>query len=585
MYIPTVAIIGFGIAGKIHYKNLKKMNANIKYIVDYNYQEIKKSIGNQIRVTSDITDVLDDMEVNAVIICTPTKYHYSQVMSCLFSKKHVFCEKPLSNIENEIKECYQLAKYKNLKLLCALNRRFDPNIMGIKEKINKKEVGKIHNIMTISRDFPYPKLEYLKISSGIFHDCAVNDIDFVNWLLDDKPISVYVTGNIIKPEEIGGNELDNATIIMEYSSGIIATLNLSRISKNYDQRIEVYGENGVIKSDNPYGEVRNNENNPISFPERYAESYKNELNYFFDSIRFDKEIEIDSNVNISNLKIIDACEKSFKSCRKVTVKYGDGFRNYDNVVEAVKTTYLKARKNQTVEYIKRMRTKYLTFNREMSFTDIFSNLEHFVDISDPDISLPNYHHGLQTAEAIRKDGHPDWLQLVGLIHDIGKIIYKWGCDEDGTSLKEQWGIVGDTFIVGCQLPEKIVFPEFNSENPDKNHLVYGSKMGIYSPNCGLDNTLCSWGHDEYLYQILKHNGCKIPDEALYIVRFHSLYSHHKDNQYAHLLIEKDHNMLKWLKLFNKYDLYTKSDITIDNSTKEYYDDLIDKYFESRILKL
>ena len=75
-----------------------------------------------------------------------------------------------------------------------------------------------------------------------------------------------------------------------------------------------------------------------------------------------------------------------------------------------------------------------------------------------DISLPNYHHGIQTAEEIRKDGHPEWLQLIGLIHDIGKIMYLWGCDEDGTSIKEQGRIiVGDTFIVGCKLPEKIVF--------------------------------------------------------------------------------------------------------------------------------
>ena len=65
----------------------------------------------------------------------------------------------------------------------------------------------------------------------------------------------------------------------------------------------------------------------------------------------------------------------------------------------------------------------------------------------------------------------------------------------------------------------------------------------------------------------------------YIVSFHSLYSDHKYNQYTHLLSEKDHNMLKWLKLFNKYDLYTKSDVTIDDGTKEYYNQLIYKYFE------
>ena len=102
-----------------------------------------------------------------------------------------------------------------------------------------------------------------------------------------------------------------------------------------------------------------------------------------------------------------------------------------------------------------MHKKYLKFDKKLNIKNIFKSLEKFVDISDPDISLPNYYHGIQTAEAIRKDGHPEWLQLVGLIHDIGKIIFLKGCDEDGTSIKNQWGIVGDTFIVGCKIPDSI----------------------------------------------------------------------------------------------------------------------------------
>lgn len=86
-----------------------------------------------------------------------------------------------------------------------------------------------------------------------------------------------------------------------------------------------------------------------------------------------------------------------------------------------------------------MHNKYLCFNNKISIKNIFKHLEKFIDISDPDISLPNYYHGLQTAEGIRKDGYLEWLQLVGLIHDIGKIIYLWGCDEDGTSIDTQWG--------------------------------------------------------------------------------------------------------------------------------------------------
>ena len=92
----------------------------------------------------------------------------------------------------------------------------------------------------------------MKISSGIFHDCAVHDIDFVNWILDDRPVSVYVIGNIVTRYEKNAGNLDNAIIIMEYPSGVIANLNLSRISSNYDQRIEIYGEKGELILENPY---------------------------------------------------------------------------------------------------------------------------------------------------------------------------------------------------------------------------------------------------------------------------------------------------------------------------------------------
>ena len=197
----------------------------------------------------------------------------------------------------------------------------------------------------------------------------------------------------------------------------------------------------------------------------------------------------------------------------------------------------------------------------MELWDILENLNSFTDISDPDSSHPNLYHAIQTAEMIKKDGHPEWMQLIGLIHDIGKIMYKKGNNKEGTGIKDQWAIVGDTFIVGCKLPESIIFPEFNCENPDTNNNKYNSKLGIYKECCGLDNLHCSWGHDEYLYTILKSekNSNTLPDEALYIARFHSLYLYHDKGEYLHFQSEKDKKMISILKEFNKYDLYSKSD--------------------------
>ena len=101
---------------------------------------------------------------------------------------------------------------------------------------------------------------------------------------------------------------------------------------------------------------------------------------------------------------------------------------------------------------------------------------------------------------------------------------------------------------------------------------------MYKAHCGLDQTMCSWGHDEYLYQVLKHNKVDLPEEALYVIRYHSLYPYHNKGSYTELLDDKDKKMFKWLKKFSEYDLYSKSDESIDTpENREYYHSLILKY--------
>jgi inositol oxygenase len=174
---------------------------------------------------------------------------------------------------------------------------------------------------------------------------------------------------------------------------------------------------------------------------------------------------------------------------------------------------------------------------------------------------------LQTSEAIRADGHPDWMVLVGLMHDMGKVL----CLFD----EPQWAVVGDTFPVGCAYSDKVVYPEFFKLNPDYNKEEYQTELGIYSKNCGLRNIDMSWGHDEYVYQMMKDY---LPEPGLYMLRYHSFYAWHREGAYEYLLDDHDKEMLKWVKLFNPYDLYSKNPTPPDwTKLKGYYEDLVAKY--------
>ncbi|XP_072291012.1 inositol oxygenase [Eucyclogobius newberryi] len=256
-------------------------------------------------------------------------------------------------------------------------------------------------------------------------------------------------------------------------------------------------------------------------------------------------------------------------------KKKEQYRNYENgdLFERVFKTYKLMHTNQTTKFVRQKHAEWTSFNHnEMGIMEAVMSLDQLVDESDPDVDFPNSFHAFQTAEGIRKK-HPDkdWFQLVGLIHDIGKIMALWG--------EPQWAVVGDTFPVGCKFQKNIVFRDTSfKDNPDEINPNYNTDCGIYEPNCGIDKVLMSWGHDEYLYQVLKFNKCSIPEEGLYMIRFHSFYPWHSHNDYFHLCNNKDLQMLPWVKEFNKFDLYTKTtDMPDVEQLKTYYQSLIDKY--------
>ena len=245
------------------------------------------------------------------------------------------------------------------------------------------------------------------------------------------------------------------------------------------------------------------------------------------------------------------------------------FRNYDDPArDTVKEFYRLNHQFQTLAFVKNKKDDFLALNRrKMSLWEAVEFLNTLVDDSDPDINLDQTQHLMQTSEAIRADGHPDWFILTGFLHDLGKILCLFG--------EPQWAVVGDTFPVGCSFSDKIVYPEFFRANPDFNNSDLNSKFGIYEPDCGLDEVQMSWGHDEYLYHVLRDF---LPEPALYIIRYHSFYAQHRENAYDHLLCKKDWELFEWVKKFNPYDLYTKSPKSPNvQELKPYYEDLAAKY--------
>lgn len=292
-----------------------------------------------------------------------------------------------------------------------------------------------------------------------------------------------------------------------------------------------------------------------------------------DGKAFDEVSDAVDEVNVLKLKQKQAWDEKSKFD---TEKDKATFRNYEEACDRVKNFYKEQHEKQTVDFNIKSRVEFKQKKRaRMGIWDAMEMLNKLVDESDPDTSVSQIEHLLQTAEAMRRDNKPDWMQVTGLVHDLGKLLFMFGSEG-------QWDVVGDTFVVGCGFSEKIIYPETFKGNPDYNDPVFSSEYGIYQPHCGLDNVMLSWGHDEYLYHVLKAQS-SLPEEGLAMIRYHSFYPWHREGAYAHLTNEKDLKSLAAVKAFNPYDLYSKDDDPVDPvKLKPYYEGLIAKFFPEEL---
>ena len=259
----------------------------------------------------------------------------------------------------------------------------------------------------------------------------------------------------------------------------------------------------------------------------------------------------------------------FVECRYQPDKKKEDFRNYEQTTPGVREFYRLNHTCQTRDFVLSKKREFVgSRRRSMSVWEAMEYLNTLVDDSDPDTDLSQIEHLLQTAESIRHDGHPRWFVLTGLIHDLGKILCLFG--------EPQWAVVGDTFPVGCAWSDRIVYPEFFRANADAAVPAYQTRLGVYTEACGLDAVDISWGHDEYLYHVVKDY---LPEEGLYMIRYHSCYPIHKEGAYPYLMNAHDKEMFRWVDAFNPYDLYSKGHAKPDvEKLKPYYQELIAEYF-------
>eukprot|EP00913_Durusdinium_trenchii_P029942 g28058.t1 len=233
--------------------------------------------------------------VDAVIVASATDTHFPYIMKALRADKAVLAEKPISHELHEVMEAVQLAKSRNLAFVCGYQRRADRHFRELKRHLDAGAIGNLKVLKTCSRDNPIPPMEYLRTSGGIFHDMLIHDFDMLDFLSGGQvPESVTAIGHSYNPEIKAMGDVDTCAVMFKYPSGLIAMVDTSRdASYGYDQRIEAFGEHGMLSAKNELTstvELATAEGHLMppamySFPQRYLQAYRSELTEFIELVQ------------------------------------------------------------------------------------------------------------------------------------------------------------------------------------------------------------------------------------------------------------------------------------------------------------
>ncbi len=302
----NVGLIGAGRIGRIHAGNLANRipNARLVAVADIDL-EAAKSLTAELNIEtafSDYAQLLEHGDLQAVVISSATDTHAQIIMEAAAAGKHIFCEKPLALELSRIDDALDAVEAAGVKLQVGFNRRFDPNYRKVREMAAEGKIGEPQILRITSRDTEPPPLEFVKVSGGIFLDMTIHDFDMARYITGSEIEEIYVIGAVMidpRIEEFG--DLDTVIITLRFENGVIGTIDNSRKAVyGYDQRIELFGSEGMISTENETPDRHSLSNadgiqKPLPlhfFLERYIESYLREMQSFVDCVQNDTPPEV-----------------------------------------------------------------------------------------------------------------------------------------------------------------------------------------------------------------------------------------------------------------------------------------------------
>jgi myo-inositol 2-dehydrogenase/D-chiro-inositol 1-dehydrogenase len=323
----NIAVLGAGRIGRIHAGNIAAHPlarlAGIADPVPQAAAALAEALG------APVLSPAQAMAADAVLIASPTPTHADYIEQAAAAGRPVFCEKPIDLAVERVRACLAAVKQAGIPLMVGFNRRWDPHFGALKQRLDAGEIGDLELLTIISRDPSPPPLAYVAVSGGLFRDMMIHDLDMACFLLGERPVAISAFGSSLVDPAIGAaGDVDTALVMLRTASGRLCQISNSRRAVyGYDQRIEAHGAAGLLRAGNvlpttvELADGRGFRSDPVLpfFLERYAASYKAELDAFVRAIRDGQPVRPDGEDGLRALLLADAAVRAMQTGQVVEV--------------------------------------------------------------------------------------------------------------------------------------------------------------------------------------------------------------------------------------------------------------------------
>jgi myo-inositol 2-dehydrogenase/D-chiro-inositol 1-dehydrogenase len=329
--VVRFGVFGCGRIGKVHADSIAvHPRAELTWVCDP-VEAAARAVGEQYGALSgtDVDAVLADPRVDAVVVASPTPTHVDLIMRGVAAGKAVLCEKPIDLDLARVDSCWQQIKDAAPTVMVGFNRRFDPSFRAVRDRVRGGAIGRLEQLIIISRDPAPPSAEYVAASGGLFRDMTIHDFDMARFLLGEV-VEVQATGaNLISDEIRDAGDVDSAVVVLRGADGALCHItNSRRCAFGYDQRIEAFGEHGMLTVENlrPTGvRFAGRDATEVADPylnfifDRYTPAYRAELDHFISALEKGTQPEPGFADGRAALVLADAADESLRAGRVVRV--------------------------------------------------------------------------------------------------------------------------------------------------------------------------------------------------------------------------------------------------------------------------